>query len=299
MPPLIAFSFDADNLDLPAAYLKDRINDHVLDGFYANAGERLVGLLSEFGIRATFFVIGKDLAFPNAKLFFTGCMAKGHEIANHTQNHSMEFEALSVHEQRHEIFSCHSQIKDILGVSPKGFRCGAMQRGKGVLTTLADLDYLYDASIIPSWFNLASWVVFWLGSRSFKYRPKRGLISSAMSPRNPYTINLKGKTLASLPTSVSPISDIPLYATYHLVHPKLSFIGVPALVAKSSLLIFQGHILDMVDPKKDGVTGKTASYPIFRVSLKDRIECYRRLLDTLLSLHKPVTMKELAQKVIT
>ena len=61
---------------------------------YGRALPRYAALLQSLGLRATFFVIGNDLAEGAARSAIARLAASGHEIGNHTLNHRYDFSRL-------------------------------------------------------------------------------------------------------------------------------------------------------------------------------------------------------------
>lgn len=80
---------------------------------------RLLGLLDELGIRATFFVPGKTAeTYPEA---IREIVDKGHEIACHGYEYE-NFSLLSYEEQRERIGKAVAAIERACGKKPEGFR---------------------------------------------------------------------------------------------------------------------------------------------------------------------------------
>jgi peptidoglycan/xylan/chitin deacetylase (PgdA/CDA1 family) len=53
--------------------------------------ESVLDVLRERDVRATFFVVGEDLARPGARAILERATAEGHWIGNHTMTHGMQF----------------------------------------------------------------------------------------------------------------------------------------------------------------------------------------------------------------
>lgn len=89
------------------------------DGPHPRFTRQILDILSEYGIKATFFVIGVNAKnYPESLKIIkdSGC-----EIGNHTYSHK-RMEGMSEDEIRMELEKCESAIFEISGVRPKVFR---------------------------------------------------------------------------------------------------------------------------------------------------------------------------------
>jgi peptidoglycan/xylan/chitin deacetylase (PgdA/CDA1 family) len=191
---------------------------------YAIALPRFLELFRQCGVRATFFVIGRDLEDPASVAWLGEAAAEGHEIANHSMRHPFGFASLEPAQQIREIEEADAAIRTRLGVEPVGFRAPAYSVSGSVLEALRARGYLYDASVLPSLCNpLAPWFLWWRG------RP-RGLPPADLggwrvmfAPRRPYypdgpAVWRRGAAdgLVELPLAVTPLVRLPFYANAHL-----------------------------------------------------------------------------------
>ena len=89
------------------------------DGPHPRFTRQILDILSEYGIKATFFVIGVNVRnYPESLRIIkdAGC-----EIGNHTYSHK-RMEGMSEEEIRCEIEKCESAVFEIAGVRPVVFR---------------------------------------------------------------------------------------------------------------------------------------------------------------------------------
>ncbi len=89
------------------------------DGPHPKKTPQILDILDDFGVRATFFIIGKNAENYPAVLKETA--ARGHEIANHTYSHRA-LSSLSRDAVREEIGRTDKIIADITGKAPRLFR---------------------------------------------------------------------------------------------------------------------------------------------------------------------------------
>lgn len=109
----------------------------------------LLDLLSERGIRATFFVLGW-IAERHPRLI-RRIAAEGHEIACHGFSHQL------IYEQTPEVFRDETarskrMLEDLCGTAVLGYRAASFsitRRSLWALDVLIDLEFRYDSSIFP------------------------------------------------------------------------------------------------------------------------------------------------------
>ena len=98
---------------------------------------RFLELFDELGVRATFFVIGRDLerdlksGGAGAKLLQQALRA-GHELANHSYAHSYDLVTKSSHEIFEDILRCDVLLRSI-GARPQGFRAPGYTHDRNVV----------------------------------------------------------------------------------------------------------------------------------------------------------------------
>jgi peptidoglycan/xylan/chitin deacetylase (PgdA/CDA1 family) len=81
---------------------------------------RILDLLAASGHKATFFVLGRNLANPKLRELALRALKEGHDLGNHSYSHP-NFSAISAQRAEQEIMSTHSLIEDMVhaaNVSP-------------------------------------------------------------------------------------------------------------------------------------------------------------------------------------
>ena len=89
------------------------------DGPHPIYTDRILQVLAEYGVRATFFQIGENLIYYGATA--TRVADAGHEIGNHTYTHR-NLQKLKDPSIVEEILLCERAIKETVGVMPRLFR---------------------------------------------------------------------------------------------------------------------------------------------------------------------------------
>ncbi len=118
---------------------------------YIEGIPRLLDLFDRYGIRATFFVCGRDLTAGRAPARGVAEIARrGHEIANHSTGHRNGFARLSPAEKRADIAETGDAIAQATGQRPVGFKAPGFSFSPDLLAVLVELGYRYDSSLLPT-----------------------------------------------------------------------------------------------------------------------------------------------------
>lgn len=181
---------------------------------YQRVLPRFLDVLARHGLKATFFVIGRDVA-ANAALF-RSLADEGHELANHTMNHPKQLVRLSSSDVAREIRQCGAAIESITGVRPTGFRAPGYTITPSVLAALRDEGYTYDSSLNSSWVYLTLKRLF----KSVRLNDKDFIAcqpyADTVGPRNPYFVGDRLSRRAASGFIEIPVSIIP-YLHYPFV----------------------------------------------------------------------------------
>ena len=114
---------------------------------------RLLELLDRHAIKATFFVIGRDIAEYEDVL--RPIARDGHELANHTMNHPKQLVHLDLPTIEREIEECGAQLEHITGRPTVGFRAPGYTISLRVIDALRRAGYRYDSSLSTSFLHYA------------------------------------------------------------------------------------------------------------------------------------------------
>lgn len=89
------------------------------DGPHPRLTPRILEILDRYGVRATFFLIGKNVSdYPSAARLIA---ERGHEIGNHTYSH-VRLDRVSPSRAEEELARCSEAIEQVCGVRPTLFR---------------------------------------------------------------------------------------------------------------------------------------------------------------------------------
>lgn len=108
------------------------------DGPHPRYTSKILDILDEFGVRATFFFVGENVTYyPDAA---REVARRGHEIGNHTFSHPRAVN-MGEDELRRELRACEQAIQNATDTSPKLFRPPEGSWNMRVLEIAREQDY--------------------------------------------------------------------------------------------------------------------------------------------------------------
>ncbi|MDD2696641.1 MAG: polysaccharide deacetylase family protein [Candidatus Pacebacteria bacterium] len=216
--------------------------------------DNFLKLLAEFKIKATFFIVGRDLLFPQNVEIVQKIIKDGHEVANHSMNHIQGFRLLGEKEKGEEIREGEMIILEKTKKKPVGFRAPGWNIDDKVFELLKLRNYLYDSSVFPSYFNPALKFLHFtsMANRSGADRTTLGEMKYSFSPAAPYLFpGENGKKLVEFPISVTPVIRLPFFATFSLkTGLKLFNVSYNLMKFWRRPIIFEFHLFDFIDFEK-------------------------------------------------
>lgn len=142
---------DLDGLwTLAGCYGFDEGDTWERDPVFAFALPRMLDLFDRLEIRATFFIVGRDLDHPDKRRLIGEIAERGHELANHTRSHRFGLELLPEADLLEEILSAQEALTQLTGRAPLGFRAPGYDAGPRVLAACAAAGLKYDGSALPT-----------------------------------------------------------------------------------------------------------------------------------------------------
>ncbi len=111
--------------------------------------DRLLGILGEFGVRGTFFVLGWEAERRPGMV--RRIAAAGHEVASHGYDHRLVYDQTPV-EFRDDVRNAKHLLEDTTGRAVTGYRAPSFsitRRSLWALDVLAEEGFAWDASIFP------------------------------------------------------------------------------------------------------------------------------------------------------
>jgi hypothetical protein len=231
---------------------------------------RFAELFARHGLRATFFVVGRDLDDDAEGRALLGQLARdGHELASHTYTHPYHFVRLPAPELASEIDRAHAVIGACAGGAPLGFRAPGYAVTGEVIELLRARGYRYDSSAFPSAaYYLAKAAV--MGAMRAFGRPSASLLDSPRvmtAPRAPYrpaagapyrrardgATPTAGPDLVELPMAVTPIARLHVIGTSLVLAPAFLRRHLVATALRAPFFNLELHGIDLADADADEI----------------------------------------------
>lgn len=219
--PLATISLDLDNL---WSYMKT----HGDSGWerYPSYFDVLIPIVLDFldqqNLRITFFIVGQDAALDKNASYLKQLTDRGHEIGNHSFNHDPWLHEHSKMKIEKEIRDTENLLQQVTGQKPIGFRGPGFVYSPLLLQVLAENDYLFDATVLPTYIGpLARMYYFWKSNLSPQEKEQRKKIYSSfregLRPVKPYYWKLNScRNLLEIPVTTIPIFKTPFHLSYLL-----------------------------------------------------------------------------------
>ncbi|MFV8751870.1 polysaccharide deacetylase family protein [Nannocystaceae bacterium ST9] len=227
---------------------------------------RFLDVFAKLKVRATIFVIGRDLERDLASggrgaVQLVRALDEGHELANHSHAHAYDLHDWPADAIAEDLRRCDALLRE-LGTRPRGFRAPGYTHDRTLLLQVAALGYDYDSSLLPSpTYFLAKLGVLGLGRLRGRSSVSQatGLRSFVGSTAVHYLPEIG---LWELPIGVSLGMRIPMTGTF-LLADALPLFGnavgktvAEGLRAEAKLtrhLHLELHAIDLADPSADGL----------------------------------------------
>ncbi|MBI4845882.1 MAG: polysaccharide deacetylase family protein [Candidatus Omnitrophica bacterium] len=247
-----AVQVDLDCIWTYQRYLKTRGPEYVFDPVYKDGVPFFLELFRKYGIKATFFVVARDLKIPEHEKIAKTILDAGHEIANHTYSHPLNFSKLSKDDLLKEIILADECLKQLFpNADIKGFRAPTFSIDERAIRILKEKSYKYDASVIPS---LLIPLILKLGHSLLKGRIVNfdtGSTGFFRVPLSVYQLSEKdicensNEGFFEVPITVIPGLRLPIHSTYVFIFGKWYFkLGLNAIIRKKMHISYLFHGID-------------------------------------------------------
>lgn len=176
----------------------------------------MLDIFDRFNVKATLFVVGKDLESKSCQDFIKDAFRRGHEIGNHSYSHPKNFKVLSLAEKEAEIMRCHELILKHTGLAPVGFRGPGYYIDREMIEILIRENYLYESSVLPSFANLlmSLQVLLKTGRLTDKVFGLKRFMFASQNPTLIHGHASPEKTLIEMPITTAPFLRWPIHTTY-------------------------------------------------------------------------------------
>ena len=269
----------------------------------------VLDLFDELDIKATFFVVGQDAARDENKEEIKKIADRGHDIANHSFSHDPYFKWYSDREIEQEIRTTEDHLFGITGKKPVGFRGPGFTWSPSLLNILAQNDYLYDATIFPTFLGpLARAFYFRTTSLSDADKGKLdglyGDFSNGFRSLRPWYWKLAaGKKLLEIPVSTMPFFRTPFHMTWLIYlnsfSQRLTRLYLDSVIHSCRLtntdLSFLLHPLDIIG--KDQVP-ELAYFPGMEAASQTKSDFFRATITKIKNHFELSSLEEHARQVV-
>lgn len=179
-------------------------------------------VFDKLNIKITFFVVGQDAAFEKNHKILKSIIERGHEIGNHSYHHESWLKTYSKEKIEEEIIIAEEAIIKATGVTPNMFRGPGFSWSNDLLEVLQKRNYLFDASILPTYISPLMRRYYFAKSKLTKEQKESrkelfGSFKEGFYPLKPYKWKLSNeKKLLEIPVTTMPFFKIPFHQSYLL-----------------------------------------------------------------------------------
>ena len=251
----------------------------------------ILKVLDELDLKITFFIVGQDAVLKKNQKFLKMITDHGHDVGNHSFHHESWIHKYTKKQLREELKSAEDAIIFATGEKPVGFRGPGFSWSKELLEVLAEMDYRYDASTLPTWIGpLARRYYFMTANLSKEEKKNRddlfGNFSDGKRPVRPYKWKLKNKDILEIPVTTIPVLRIPFHLSYLLFLSGISKI-LMQLYLKIAIFLckltntqpsFLLHPLDLIGG--DQIT-QLAFFPGMNISSDKKVDVFKNVFSEL------------------
>lgn len=229
------------------------------DEHYERIVDRFLELFAEFGVRATFFMVGDDVRLKKLSPAMLRQMTDaGHELANHTMTHPHNLSRLSRARKEEEVVSTGKILEDATGQRVVGFRAPCLDIDEEMVDILEQHGYWYESSVLPFYLKQAQEFAYGLLCHG-RFRSTGGWRNS-FAPGDPYVpaaglLHKRGdRAITEVPIATVPFVRVPFYSTVHFALGRKSFdLSYAWLRRTRPLFTYELHSIDLAGCDEDGL----------------------------------------------
>jgi peptidoglycan-N-acetylglucosamine deacetylase len=304
--PIASLSLDLDN---KWSYMKTH-GDAGWESFPSyldTVVPRVTTFLKERDLNITFFIVGQDAALDKNADALHELSAAGHEIGNHSFNHEPWLHLYSEAEIVSEFSRTEDALEKVTGQRPTGFRGPGYSLSPTVLKVLAERDYFYDCSTLPTYIGPLARAYYFFASKNLTAAEKEkrkqlfGKFSDGFQPLKPYIRQIGERSLVEIPVTTMPVAKTPIHASYVIYLSTFS----PALArvywqTALNMCRATGTQLSLLLHPLDFMSGDDAPelkfFPAMNLPLEKKLEFVSWILATMGSKFEIVNMREHAER---
>jgi hypothetical protein len=183
---------------------------------------RSLKFLEQRNLNITYFIVGQDAAREENHDAIRQISDARHEIGNHSFKHEPWLHLYSKTELVEEFEKTENALEAFTGQQPKGFRGPGYSLSPTVLEVLAERNYEYDCSTLPTYIAPLARAYYFFKSPEMSdvEREKRkklfGKFSDGFQSLKPYKWRIGDKSLVEIPVTTLPLVKTPIHFSYLL-----------------------------------------------------------------------------------
>ncbi|MDQ6787056.1 MAG: polysaccharide deacetylase family protein [Acidobacteriota bacterium] len=221
MKPIASLSLDLDN---KWSYMKTH-GDAGWESFPSYLDvivPRSLEFLRTRNLNVTYFIVGQDATRAENSDAIRQISEAKHEIGNHSFNHEPWLHLYSKQQLTEEFEKTENALEKVTGQKTVGFRGPGYSLSPTVLEVLAERNYEYDCSTLPTYIAPIARAYYFFKSpeMSVEEREKRkklfGNFSDGFQSLKPYKWQIGAKTLTEIPVTTLPLFKTPIHFSYLL-----------------------------------------------------------------------------------
>ncbi|MEZ5345812.1 MAG: polysaccharide deacetylase family protein [Pyrinomonadaceae bacterium] len=181
---------------------------------------RSLEFLKERDLSITYFIVGQDAALEKNREALSQISKDGHEIGNHSFKHEPWLHLYSKKELVEEFQKTEDALTEATGQTPRGFRGPGYSLSPTVLEVLAERNYEYDCSTLPTYIAPLARAYYFFKSPEMSEEEKEkrkklfGKFSDGFQSLKPYKWQVKDKEIIEIPVTTLPVFKTPIHASY-------------------------------------------------------------------------------------
>jgi len=144
-------------IDLDGAWCYRAIHGHDVDNaaddndpLLAEGLPRFLELCDELAIKATLFVITKDLQRQRYADLIAAAAAAGHQVMSHSHRHAYDLSKQPQTAIVDDLRTSREALRAVTGIAPSGFRAPGYNLGPALLRALTTTGFVWSSSVLPS-----------------------------------------------------------------------------------------------------------------------------------------------------
>lgn len=270
---------------------------------------RTLRFLKERNLKITFFIVGQDAALDKNTDALRQISESNHEIGNHSFKHEPWLHLYSKQELIEEFQKTEEAVANFTNQRLVGFRGPGYSLSPTVLEVLAERNYEYDCSTLPTYIAPLARAYYFFKSpeMSDEEREKRkklfGKFADGFQSLKPYKWRIGEKSLIEIPVTTLPIFKTPIHASYVIYLSTFSK-SIARAYWKTALEMCRttGTPLSLLLHPLDFLSGEDAPelkfFPAMNLPIEEKLKRVGEILDAFSAKFKVVNMREHAAESV-